>query len=66
MKQYKQNQKTELKAELKELKNNEKNSCKILLSKQKLKYLYSLQSSSYSTVRRDKIQALEFELLLIK
>ncbi len=65
LKQYKQNQKTELKAEIKELKNNEKNGCKILLSKHKIKHLYSLQDSSYSAVRRDKIQALECELLLI-
>ena len=66
LKQYKQNQKTELKAKIKELKNTEKNSCKILLSKQKLKHLYSLQDSSYSADRRDQIQALECELLLIR
>ena len=42
-----------------------KKNSKILLTKQKIKHLYSLQDSSYSAVRRDKIQALEFELLLI-
>ncbi len=66
LKQYKQNQKTELNAKIKELKANEKNSCNILLSKQKIKYLYSLQDSSYSVDRKDKIQALESELLLTK
>ena len=64
--QYKRNQKTELKAEIKELQNNEKNRIKILLSKQKLKYLYSLQSSSFSANRKNKIEALESELLLTK
>ena len=67
--QYKKIQKTELITEIKEIKknikNNEKKNSKILLTKQKIKHLYSLQDSSYSAVRRDKIQALEFELLLI-
>ena len=66
LKHYKQNQKTELNAKIKELKANEKNSCNILLSKQKIKYLYSLQDSSYSVDRKDKIQSLESELLLTK
>ncbi len=66
LKQYKQNQKTELKAEIKELKNNEKNNIKILLSKQKLKHLNLLQESTYTTYRKDKIEALECKLLLTK
>ena len=66
LRQYKKNQKTELNAKIKELKANEKNSCNILLSKQKIKYLYSLQDSSYSADRKDKIQSLESELLLTK
>ncbi len=70
MQQYKKIRKTELITEIKEIKNNiknnEKKSIKILLSKQKIKHLYSLQDSSYSAVRRDQIQALECELLLIK
>ncbi len=69
MQQYKKIRKTELITEIKEIKNNiknnEKKSIKILLSKQKIKHLYLLQDSSYSTVRRDQIQALECELLLI-
>ena len=70
MLQYKKIQKTELIAQIKEIKNNiknnEKKSSKILLSKQKIKHLYSLQDSSYSADRRDQIQALECELLLIR
>ena len=70
MQQYKKIQKTELITEIKEIKknikNNEKKNSKILLSKQKIKHLYSLQDSSYSADRRDQIQALECELLLIK
>ena len=71
MQQYKKIRKTELMTEIKEImknniKNNEKKSIKILLSKQKIKHLYSLQDSSYSADRRDQIQALECELLLIK
>ena len=66
LKQYKQNQNAEQKAMIKELQNNEKNRIKVLLSKQKLKYLYALQSSSFSANRKDKIQALECELLLTK
>ena len=59
LQQYKKIQKTELKAEIKELKNNDKNNIKILLSKQKLKHLNLLQESSYSIDRREKIEALE-------
>ena len=66
LQQYKKIQKTEQKAEINELKNNEKNNIKILLSKQKLKHLNLLQESTYTTYRKDKIEALECKLLLTK
>ncbi len=70
MQQYKKIRKTELITEIKEIKNNiknnEKKSIKILLSKQKLKHLNLLQESTYTTDRKDKIEALECKLLLTK
>ena len=66
LQQYKKIQKTEQKAEINKLKNNEKNNIKILLSKQKLKHLNLLQESTYTTYRKDKIEALECKLLLTK
>ena len=66
LKQYKKNQNEYKLAEVKEIKNNDKKRIKILLIEQKLKYLNLLQDSSYSTCKRDTIQALECELLLIK